>query len=65
MQILQVKTDEDFNTSEIPVDALLVYPELSKDGKYVLKYKNADGETGTLTSDNTEINHATLAKFNF
>jgi hypothetical protein len=48
MQILKVKTQADFDAAAVKEGTLLVFPEQQIDGSYVWKYKDSDGNTGSL-----------------
>lgn len=48
MQILKVKTQADFDATGVKEGTLLVFPERQLDGSYVWKYKDSDGNTGSL-----------------
>lgn len=47
MQILTLKTEESFLSSEVPEGKLLVWPEQAGDG-VILRYKTSSGQVGTL-----------------
>lgn len=53
MQILKVKTQADFDAAIVKEGTLLVFPERQTDGSYVWKYKDSDGNTGSLGSSST------------
>jgi hypothetical protein len=48
MQILKVKNITEFENSNVPDGTLLVFPEQQTDGSYMWKYKDSDGNTGSL-----------------
>jgi hypothetical protein len=50
MQILKVKNQADFDTAGVKEGTLLVFPERQPNGSYVWKYKDSDGNTGSLGS---------------
>lgn len=50
MQILKVKNANEFETSEVPADSLLVFPERQTNGSYLWRCKDSDGNTGTIGS---------------
>jgi hypothetical protein len=61
MQILKVKTQTDFDAAGVKEGTLLVFPERQLDGSYVWKYKDSDGNTGSLGSAPTETSGITCA----
>lgn len=48
MQILKVKTQADFDAAAVKEGTLLVFPERQTEGSYVWKYKDSDGNSGSL-----------------
>ena len=54
MQILKVKTQADFDAAIVKEGTLLVFPERQLDSSYVWKYKDSDGNIGSLGSAPTE-----------
>jgi hypothetical protein len=54
MQILKVKNQADFDTAGVKEGTLLVFPERQPNGSYVWKYKDSDGNTGSLGSTPAE-----------
>jgi hypothetical protein len=48
MQILKVKTQADFDAAGVKEGTLLVFPERQPDGSYMWKYKDSDGNSGSL-----------------
>jgi hypothetical protein len=56
MQILKVKTAEDFNNSQVPEGYLLIWPEVV-DGEVYLHCKNSNGDTAQISGKEVDLSN--------
>ncbi len=55
MQILQVKTAEDFSNVTPPVGSVLLYPQINEDGTVSLHAKKPDGSTSVISGNDASL----------